>query len=94
MNILCVGDKSPMQKGFSKNGVGDLLPALRFVGRLYNFCNFVNGCSTLVEQHPEKSLLFSLIEVMMICRRVTYFTDLEMIVYYQKICGWKKVYEN
>ena len=24
----------------------------------------------------------------MICRRVTYFTDLEMIEYYQKMCSW------
>ena len=24
----------------------------------------------------------------MICRRVTYFTDSEMIEYYQKTCGW------
>ena len=24
----------------------------------------------------------------MICRRATYFTDLEMIEYYQKTCGW------
>ena len=29
------------QRGFSKNRVGDLLPALRFLGGLYNFCNFV-----------------------------------------------------
>ena len=24
----------------------------------------------------------------MICRRATYFTDLEMIKYYQKTCDW------
>ena len=24
----------------------------------------------------------------MICRRATYFTDLEMIEYFQKTCGW------
>ena len=41
MNILCAGDKLPVQRGFSKNGMDDLLPALRFLGRLYNFCNFV-----------------------------------------------------
>ena len=41
MNILCAGDKSPVQRGFSKNDAGDLLPALRFLGGLYNFCNFV-----------------------------------------------------
>ena len=41
MNILCAGDKSPMQRGFFKNNAGDLLPALRFLGGLYNFCNYV-----------------------------------------------------
>ena len=40
MNILCAGDESPMQS-FFENGTGDLLPALGFLGRLYNFCNFV-----------------------------------------------------
>ena len=25
---------------------------------------------------------------MMLCRRATYFTDSEMIEYYQKMCGW------
>ena len=60
MNILCAGDKSPVQRDFSKNGAGDLLPALRFLGGVYNFCNFVIGRSTLVGQHPAKSLLFSL----------------------------------
>ena len=47
MNILCAGDKLPMQRGFPKNGMGSLLPALRFLGGLYNFCNFVIGRSTL-----------------------------------------------
>ena len=41
MNILHTGNKSPVQRGFSKNVVGDLLPAQRSLGRLYNFCNFV-----------------------------------------------------
>ena len=27
-------------KRFFQNGRGDLLPALRFLGRLYSFCNF------------------------------------------------------
>ena len=36
---FCRGDKSPMQKDFFKN-MGNLLPTLRFLGRLYNFCNF------------------------------------------------------
>ena len=40
MNILRAGDQSPVQRGFFKNRVGDLLPALRFLGGLYNFCNF------------------------------------------------------
>ena len=60
MDILRGGYKLPVQRGFSKNGAGNLLPALRFLGRLYNFCNFVIGRSTLVRQHPVKSLLFSL----------------------------------
>ena len=48
MNISSAGDKSPVQRGFSKIGAGDLLPALRFLGELYNFCNFVIGRSALV----------------------------------------------
>ena len=60
MNISRVDNKSPVQRGFSKNGAGDLLPALRFLGGLYNFCNFVIGRSTLVGQYPVKSHLFSL----------------------------------
>ena len=40
MNILHAGDKSPAQRGFFKNSTGDLLPALRFLGRLCNFCNY------------------------------------------------------
>ena len=47
--------------------------ALRFLDGLYNFCTFV--------------IIFSLLLVTMICRRVTYFTDLEMIEYYQKTCS-------
>ena len=45
MNILRVGDKlpmqSPVQRGFFLNTVGNLLPTLGFLGKLYNFCNFV-----------------------------------------------------
>ena len=41
MNILCAGDKSPVQSGFFTNRAGDLLPAPGFLGMLYNFCNFV-----------------------------------------------------
>ena len=73
MNILCTGDKLPVQERFFKNSTGDLLPALMFLGGLYNFCNFV--------------IIFSLMYVT-ICKRATYFTDLEMIEYYQKMRGW------
>ena len=72
-NILRTGNKSPVQRGFFKNRMGNLLPALRFLGGMYNFCNFV--------------IIFFLMQVMMMCRRVTYFTNLEMIEYYQKTCG-------
>ena len=41
MNIWRAGDKSPVQRGFLINNVDDLLPALRFLSGLYNFCNFV-----------------------------------------------------
>ena len=60
MNILHAGDKSPVERGFSKNGVDNLLPALRSLGGHYNFSNFVIKRSTLVGQHPVKSHLFSL----------------------------------
>ena len=51
MNILCIGNKSPIQRGFFKNSAGDLLLAQRFLGRLYNVCKFV--------------IISSLIQVMM-----------------------------
>ena len=35
------GNKLPVERGFFKNSAGDLLPALRFLGGLYNFCNFI-----------------------------------------------------
>ena len=41
VNILHAGDKSPVQRGFFTNSMSDLLPTLRFLGELYNFCNFV-----------------------------------------------------
>ena len=41
MNILHVGDKSPVQRGFFTNSTGNLLPALGFLGWLYSFYNFV-----------------------------------------------------
>ena len=65
MSILRTGNKSPLQGGFFTNTTGDLLPTLRFLGRLYNFCNFV--------------IIFSLMYVTIICSRATYYTDLEMI---------------
>ena len=40
MNILCLGNESPVQRGFFTNSTGNLLPTLGFLGRLYNFCNF------------------------------------------------------
>ena len=57
MNILHTGNKSPMQRHFLKNSAGDLLPTLRFLGRLYNFCF--------------SAIIFSLIKVTMIYRRAT-----------------------
>ena len=54
MNILHVGDKLAKQRGFLKNSMGNLLPALRFLDGLYNFCNFV--------------IMFSVMKVTMICR--------------------------
>ena len=41
MNILCAGDRLPVEERFFKNSAGDLLLALRFLGRLDKFCNFV-----------------------------------------------------
>ena len=41
MNILHAGNRSPVQRGFFKNGAGNLLLALRFLDRLYNSGNFV-----------------------------------------------------
>ena len=40
IDILHMGNKYPMQRGFFKNSAGNLLPALRFLDGLYNFCNF------------------------------------------------------
>ena len=41
MNILRVGNKSFVQRGFFRNSAGDLFPTLGFPGGLYIFCNFV-----------------------------------------------------
>ena len=40
MNILWKDNRSPAQKGFFKNSAGNLLPALRFQGELYNLGNY------------------------------------------------------
>ena len=50
--------------------MGNLLPAPRFLRGLCKFCDF--------------AITFPLMEVTMIYRRATYFTDLEMIEFYQK----------
>ena len=71
MNILGIGDKLPKQRGFFKNNTDDLFTALSFMDGQYNFYNFI--------------IIFPIIKVTMICRRVTYFADLEMIEYYQKM---------
>ena len=76
VNILCTGDKSPMQRGFFTNSVGDLLPALGFLGRLYNFLNFV--------------IIFLQCKSWWYVEVATYFTDLRMIEYYQKTCNWNR----
>ena len=71
LNILCVGNKSPMQRGFFKKYFFKKLPFLKFLGGLRNFGNF-------------NYIFFNIILDEMICRRLTYFTDSEMIKYYQK----------
>ena len=42
----------------------------------------------LKELNNLKSKVQQLTLEMMICRRLTYFTDLEIIEYYQKTCNW------
>ena len=41
MNILSMGDKSPVQSGFFTNSAGDLLHTLGFLGELYKFCKYI-----------------------------------------------------
>ena len=41
MNILRASSKSLVQRGLFTNSAGDLLSAPGFLGKLYNFCNFV-----------------------------------------------------
>ena len=43
-----MGNKSAMQRDFFKNSTDNLLPALRFLGRLYKFCkDYLNNIYTL-----------------------------------------------
>ena len=53
MNILGVGDKLPVQRGFFKNSMVDLLLTLRFLGGLYHFCNFVIIFSLMLQWYVE-----------------------------------------
>ena len=73
-----MGNKSPIQIGFFKNSTGDILPTSRFLGGLYYFCNFVNYIFFNVRLN----------------KVVTYFTDSEMIKYYQKSGTEIEVYET
>ena len=41
MNILRMGNKLPLQRGFFKNSTGNFLLTLRFLGGLSNSCNLV-----------------------------------------------------
>ena len=41
MNILCEGNKSPLQRDFFSNSAGNLLPALGLLSGLSSLCNFV-----------------------------------------------------
>ena len=50
MNIFCTGNKSPVQWGFFNNSAGNLLPALKFLGGLYNYYNFVITFSLMKSQ--------------------------------------------
>ena len=56
VNILHAGDKLPAQSGFFINSTGDLLPALRSLGGLCNFCNYIffrlcNFCNYIFFNH-------------------------------------------
>ena len=58
MNILSAGNKSPAQRGFFHNSVGDLLATLSFLDGLYNFCNFVIIFSLIKSQWYIKSDIY------------------------------------
>ena len=54
MNILHTCDKLPVQECVFKNSAGDSLPAVRFLGGLYNFCNFVIILSLCKSQYVKE----------------------------------------
>ena len=76
MNILHVGNKSPVQRGFFTNSVDNLLPALGFLGGLYNFWNFV--------------IIFYLMQVMVICRSSDFFYRFGNDRIPPKTCRWNR----
>ena len=59
--IFCTCVINFSSKRFFKSGAGDLLPALRFLGGLHNFCNYIVR-SKLVGQYPMKSLLSDIVQ--------------------------------
>ena len=75
LNILCVGNKSPMQRGFlkkKKKKKKEKIACLKVSRGLY----VISVISSYI--------FFNIINDEMICRRMTYFRDSEMIKYYQK----------
>ena len=74
LNILCVGNKSPMQRGFFKKKKKKIekIACLKVSRGLY----VISVISSYI--------FFNIINDEMICRRMTYFRDSEMIKYYQK----------
>ena len=76
LNILCVGNKSPMQRGFfnkkKKKKKIEKNSCLKVSRGLY----VISVISSYI--------FFNIIIDEMICRRMTYFRDSEMIKYYQK----------
>ena len=73
LNILCGGNKSPMQRGFFKKKKKiEKIACLKVSRGLY----VISVISSYI--------FFNIINDEMICRRMTYFRDSEMIKYYQK----------
>ena len=73
---LCTCNKSPMQRGFFKNSAGDLLPTQGF---------WVSCIVFLILQ------LYFNVSHKRYDKKATYFTDWEMIDYYQKTCDQKSI---